>query len=396
MRICFFAETYVPIISGTSISLQRMTGELRSRGHQICVVTAAYPGISEREKDVVRYKSIPLPRRFDFRLGLPSSAQLLPALRQFDPDIVHTQQPFLAGRVAQQLARALGVPVVATIHTQYDHEHYLHYASPIPFSWTRSILRRVLRDFCNCCASVVTPSQGMANRLADMGVVIPITVIPNGLDIASYAQASPWEFRAEHGWEGLKLLLFVGRLTREKNLRFLLRSYRLMARTGRNHLILVGDGPDRKDLEQLTADLGLSDNVSFLGWVSPKEVPGIYRGADVFVMPSITEVNPLCLSEALASGIPVVAVDTFSARECLHDGVDSILTPYNSLDFCEAVVRLLEDSETHHSMCLHALANSQAYALPKKADALLELYRTLLLRQSPCQADGFGCTDLAQ
>lgn len=382
MRVCFFAETYTPIISGTSIALQRVVKELRSRGHRVCVITAQYPGhIDIVEEGIIRYESIPLPRRFDFRLGIPLTRHLLPRIRRANPEIIHAQQPFIAGRIAQRLAMNLGIPLVGTIHTQYDHDHYLHYASFLPRRWVKHVLQVVVRRFCNACDAITTPAYGMADRLVEMGVTVPISVIPNGIDITHYRRASEKSFRADHGWSNVRLLLFVGRLTREKNLRFLLRSFVLVTQALADvQLLLVGDGPDRSHLRALAVNLGISERVHFFGWVPPIQVPSFYRGADLFVMPSVSEVNPLCLGEALASGTPVVAIDTFSARQCLHDGEDGLLTPHNQADFSAAILRLLDDPARYQQMCYCAEANAEAFALSKQVDALLAFYEQVLAR----------------
>jgi glycosyltransferase involved in cell wall biosynthesis len=379
MKICFFAETYKPVISGTSISLQRVVKSLEKLGHEVWVITTQYP---ERPGGrIVYYKSVSLPSRYNIRLGFPTVWSLLPVVRRINPDVIHAQQPFLGGRVAQKIAKILDIPVVGTIHTQYDHEQYLHYAYPIPLKWARYSLQATMRRFCNSCDVVTTPSSGMSKHLIQqIGVHTPLIVVPNGIDLSVFQEANAQLIREKFGWGEERLLLFVGRLTIEKNLQFLLESFALVSKTLPDvRLVLVGDGPERRPLMERARELGLEKSVHFAGWVAHDQVPGFYRAADLFVMPSITEANPLCLGEALAAATPVVAVNSFSAQECLTHGQDAILTPYSREAFSAAVVRILSEPERYGRMREYALRNAnRTYTTMRQANDLLNVYQGLV------------------
>jgi 1,2-diacylglycerol 3-alpha-glucosyltransferase len=376
MKICYFAETYRPIISGTSISLQNLTNELSRRSIEFRIVTASYPN-SEENWNVIHYSSLPLPGRFDFRLGIPNSSKLLPIIRQFSPEIIHTQQPFGLGRVAIKIARQLGIPVFGTIHTQYDHDSYLHYLAPLPKSTARLVMRNIVRGFCNNCDGITTPASGMSSHLKELQVQTPIYTIPNGvnLNFITKAQSLAKISQSNLTNKNAKSLIFVGRMTKEKNLPFLLDSFRLILKKHSTaRLILIGDGPEQNNLKVYASRLGISDHIQFCGWVAYENLSDYYLSADIFVMPSTSEVDPLCLKEALVTGTPVVGVDTYSARQILENGKDSILTPPNPDEFSNAVVSLLETPGMLQKMSVSAIANSTKFTIEHQVDQLLEVY----------------------
>jgi glycosyltransferase involved in cell wall biosynthesis len=246
------------------------------------------------------------------------------------------------------------------------------------------VIQYIIRGFCNSCDAVTTPAQGMADRLNEMGITKPVSVIPNGVDTLPYEKPRAEEFRSVHGWNDDKLLLFAGRLNGEKNLSFLLQSFAFVRQSVRDaRLLLVGDGPYRSKLKALTVNLGIERYVHFCGWVTQAQVPVYYQAADLFVMPSVTEVNPLCLGEALSMGTPIVAVDTFAARERLCDGKDSILTSHDLTEFSSAIVCLLEDPARRQRMSRYALTNAETFSLSMQVDALLACYEQVLAMRNP-------------
>ena len=381
--ICFFAETYRPIVSGTSVGLQRLVGELHRRGHESYVITAQYPGFIDTDDHVLRYRSVRLPQKFDIRLGIPSYKQLLEKLRKIKPHLIHTQQPFLAGRVAQRIAEKMGIPLIASIHTQYDHDQYLSYLSPLPKPFARYLVQRTLTRFCNSCDVLITPAFGMRDHLRKINVRAPIEVVFSGIEPSLYMDGAHFqssEFRdlKEH------ILLYVGRLTKEKNLGFLLESFAQIRKVKASvHLFIVGDGPERNRLEALSKVLGVHEEIRFLGWRTESEVASLYKQADVFVFPSITEVNPLCLIEAMASRVPIVAIDSYSSRQIVQHGENAILTELDRDVFSSAILDLLDDSDKRTKMGLIGREMSYEYTVSRQAERLLSIYQSIAFSAEP-------------
>lgn len=381
--ICFFAETYRPVVSGTSLGLQRLVRELRGRGHESYVITAQYPGFIDTDDHVLRYRSVRLPQKFDIRLGIPSYKQLLERLRNIKPHLIHTQQPFLSGRVAQRIAEKIGIPLIGSIHTQYDHDQYLNYLYPLPKPVARYLVQRTITRFCNSCDVLITPAFGMRDHLRELNVRAPIEVVLSGIDTSMYIDAAHSQSN-EYRESKENILLYVGRLTKEKNLGFLLDSFAQIHKVKTSvHLFIVGDGPERNRLETLSKKLGVHEEIKFMGWRTESEVASIYKQADVFVFPSITEVNPLCLIEAMASRVPIVAIDSYSSRQIVHHGENAILTKLDRDEFSSAILDLLDDSDKRTKMGLIGKEMSYEYTVSRHAERLLSIYQNTALAVEP-------------
>jgi len=217
---------------------------------------------------------------------------------------------------------------------------------------------------------------------------VPIEVIPNDLeDAAAFLHADPAEAREELGAaEGEAVLLSVSRLSAEKNLPFLLESLAPLLRqeggSAPARLVFVGDGPLRPSLERQASELGVRARVLFTGAVPHGQIAPLFAAADVFLLPSVTEVNPLTLREALAAGAPVVAVDSFSARDTITTGdenSDGLIVPHEAAAFRAAVASLVCDPGRRRTMAAAAKSNARSRegAPGAGAERTLAVYRAL-------------------
>jgi glycosyltransferase involved in cell wall biosynthesis len=309
-------------------------------------------------------------------LSFPLTPVGLARIAGRDYDVVHTQHPFTLGTAARMLARWVDLPLVCTIHTQY--EQYVHYWSPMSDPG-KVIVRRIVREFCNKCDRVVTVADGMETLLRNYGVEVPITVIPNDLDLRRFLTADGQGVREE-----LKIapderfLLSVGRIAPEKNLILLLEAIAPILYRGGAKMVFVGDGPGRDDLEKRVDELQLLEHVIFTGKVPHEQTPRYYAAADLFLMPSITEVNPLTIGESLASGTPVVAIDSFSAREIIEDGVTGQIVPHLASALALAVDALVREPETLKQMGQTAREAARHRSEKSAAGRTVQLYQELI------------------
>ncbi|MGQ9523554.1 MAG: glycosyltransferase [Armatimonadota bacterium] len=378
MRIGIFTEAYTPIVSGVVTSTKLLLAEFRRRGHDAQLYTPRYPGWNNDEPGVARFPSAAFPVRSWIPVTLPYSRRLLREIREAGLEVYHTQQPFIMGRLARHLARRYGAPLICTVHTQY--EHYVHYVTPTAHRAARAVTRALIRSFCNTCDVLTTPAKGMEQLLRSYGVTRPIHVIPNGLELEPYRSAEPHLVRRRFSVpDDAVLFLFLGRLAKEKNLTALLGAMQILVGSGYNAVaMLVGDGPERGPLEEAAQRMGIAHRVVFTGRVPHLETPAYHAAADVFVMPSVTEVNPYGVIEALAARKPVVATDSFGMREILTHEVDSLLVPPDAESLAEAMARLAADPELRRSMSASASVKAEQFAIPRCADRFLEVYQSAL------------------
>lgn len=376
LKIGVFTDSYRPYTSGVVRSIDTFAAELTGMGHDIYIFAPSYPNCRS-ENGVFRFASIPAPTNRDFTLAVPFSFRLKPIIRKWKPDIIHVHSPFLLGRLGARYARKLGVPLVFTFHTLYD--QYVHY---IPFAQgiTQEITRRFCRDFCNQCDLVVVPTSVIGQHLKEMGIRTRIRNIPTGISLKEFAAGDGQWLRRRYGIEPQeKILLFVGRLGQEKNVTFLLSSFsQLVQELPHTKLVLVGGGPEEKNLKKQAEELGVVQSVIFTGTLPRTEVVNCYLGADLFVFASKTETQGLVLVEAKAAGLPVVAIRAFGTSEMVTDGEDGFLTPEDSQTFINKIKILLTNQEIRGKMSTQAWINAQRLSSKQCALNLLQEYRTLL------------------
>jgi glycosyltransferase involved in cell wall biosynthesis len=261
------------------------------------------------------------------------------------------------------MARASGRPFVFTYHTLYD--RYAHYV-PLPRPMVARAAIRWSVAFADTADLVLAPSDFVAQRLRGQGVGQPIEVLPTGVDLDRFRPGSRAAARQALGLSADdRVLLYVGRLDREKNLEFLLGAVAAMA-APRVRLLLVGRGTQTGALRRRAAALGLGDHVEFRGGSAPERLPVHYRAADVFVFASTTETQGLAVLEAMASGLPVVAVRASGVEEVVVEGVSGVLVPEDRAAFAAAVRQVLADPDLGAKL---AIGGREA-ALPLSSTAL--------------------------
>src|SRR5579863_2831778 len=317
LRVGLFTEIYRPVVNGVVASVEALADGLRSRRHEVYCFAPHMPGSADADGLVFRMPSLPLPMRTAYRLTLPlvSRANLNGIIKRLT--IVHVHSPFVTGWMGLRYARRYGIPIVYTYHTQL--EAYAHYV-PFEPNATRFAASQLTRTFANQADAVVVPTPAMAARLRELGVTVRIETVPSGIDVGRFAAGRRDEaLRARLGIAaGERMVLYVGRLAKEKNVELLLRALAL-AQDESLKLVVAGDGPHRAELERAVRENGVSAATRFLGAVDRHALPDLYASADAFVMPSTTETQGLVLAEALAAGAYVIAAEAPQNRDVLGD-----------------------------------------------------------------------------
>lgn len=373
VNIAVFTDSYKPYVSGVVNSISTFNRELRRLGHNCFVFAPGYPGYADDEPGVFRFRSIKAPTNPDFRLAIPLSRSVIARLRSLQVDVIHTHSPFLMGGLGARSAHRLGLPLVFTYHTLY--EEYVHY-SPIARGLAKRLMRKISRDYCNRCDAVIAPTQVVSDLLLTYGVKTPVIVNPTGIDLSRYEQLDQSWLRLRYGIPAEhRILLFVGRLGQEKNVTFLIRAFAKVADSDpRSTLVLIGGGPLRSDLERLSRSLGLSSRVVFTGPMQPDDMPTAYGGADIFVFPSMTDTQGMVITEAMAAGLPVVAVRAYGTNNVVDDGVNGLLTAADETEFADAVATLLSDVTLLNRLAVRTHEKAVEMSSTKCAKRLEKVY----------------------
>jgi len=349
MRIAIFTNNYLPRVSGVAVAVDFQEKALRKLGHSTMVIAPDYAFGEESEKvRVVRVKSLSFIRqRFAIPLNFLDKTFIDDQVARFDPNVIHTHHPFLLGKAALELADQLQVPLVYTFHTLYD--MFAHY-----FMMDTEAVRKQVRDyvvnFCNCCDLVLIPTEPIRQYMIENGVDAATEVLPTGIDFSRFDHVS--NTRVKKRRKQLRLrrfsetLLYVGRISREKNLTLLVQALKKLKDQARNAcLVVAGEGPARKALEKEAARLGISDRIIWLGFVSQHELPEYYYLADAFVFPSFSDTQGIVLYEAGAAGIPIVALDSMAARAIVKDGENGLFAENDPKHFAAKIMEVLDNRE---------------------------------------------------
>jgi len=373
MNIGIFTNAYKPIISGVVNSIDLIKSGLEARGHRVFIFAPRYKGYRDKEKDVHRFFSVNLTSRVDFPVAIPYSFRLFKLIPNLELDIIHTHHPFILGEVGANFAKKLKIPLVYTFHTQF--EQYSHY---IPFN--QDIVRKVTRfsviKYAQKCNLIICPSTTILSLLDNYGITSPIEMIPNAIDLSSFYHPDPEPVRKKYGLkQNDKLLVYVGRIGLEKNLGFMLKAFKKAKESVPDvKLMIVGEGPELDPLKDLAINLGIGDSVIFPGRVEYEEIPSYYKAGYAFIMTSTTEVNPLALLEAMASGLPVVAISAAGSSDTVTTGYDGILTDNNMDNYVNALLKLLKNGDYRDKMSAGAKSTSEKYSMKSTAERLEKLF----------------------
>lgn len=378
MRIVMFTNTYVPMVGGVSHSVQRFTEAYRRRGHEVLVVAPVFEDAPRHEEGVVRVPAIQHFNGSDFSMAVPIPGILRRAVRRFAPDVIHAHHPFLLGETAVRFAETLDVPLVFTHHTLY--EAYTHY-----FYWRSERIERFIADlatgYANLCDAVIAPSESVRELIAARGVTTPVEVIPTGVDTARFAAGDGQRWRERLGIPGEAFVVgHVGRLAREKNLGFVSRALgRFLYDHPDAHAVIAGEGPAEDALRRLIGRSAIAGRVHFTGPVTGDRLVDLFHALDAFAFASHTETQGMVLIEALAAGVPVVAVDASGVREVMQgDAPGRLLARDDTAAFARALAELAALTGPERA-ALRERARERAarFDMERCANAALTLYAAL-------------------
>ena len=376
MKIAFFTDSYKPYTSGVVRSIDLFTKKLREFGHQVFILAPDYPE-ARREEGLYRFPSLPAVTHPSFRLAVPFSTRINNKIKEIEPDIIHTHSPFMMGLLARYMADKLNVPLVFTYHTLY--EKYAHYI-PLGEELIRSLALKYIINYCNKCDLLVTPSRFVNKKLNNMSIKTPKTTIPTGIDLELYNEKKKGQIREEYDIDNEeKLFLFVGRLGKEKNIELLLKSFqRINQKYPQTTFLIVGDGPERDRLKEVSEKLDISKDVIFTGLVSYEEVANYYLDCDIFFFASPTETQGIVILEAMAGGMPVITVDEAGAGLMVDQGVDGILVDNKEDELVEAGLELITNQDRYQSLAQNALEKAEGYSMEKMTEKLIKMYEGII------------------
>jgi len=382
MRIAFFTNCYKPLVNGVVTSISSLKEAYERKGHEVYIFAPRVENYIDQEKNVFRYRSVNLISKVNYPLPIPLSFRAKKVIVEFNPDIIHFHHPFLLSSSAIMYAKKLGIPKILTIHTQY--EQYAYYIYLIPERVTQEAIKMIISNLAYKTDCITTPSASMKELIEGYGIKNRIEVIPNAIHLISFREDDELK-RTEikkkyHLKEDDKIILFVGRIASEKSIDKIIKALAIVKRRsiGKEKLLIVGNGPAMDELKQLTRTLKLEEEVIFAGTVSYEEIQHYYKMAYVFTITSTTETFGIVTIEALASGVPVLAIKAPGAVDILTDGLDGLLVDNDTRKFADALEKIIRKPELRGKLSKGALKTSEKYSIDTISERMLNLYREVI------------------
>lgn len=371
LRIAVFSDSYIPILNGVSISIRDQVRELRNQGHSVHVFTSGAPGFRETDPNCHRFFALETPWTKAYPLALPPFYPMLREFRRHKFDLIHTHTPFTIGFVGLRWAQSHGLPIVSTYHTLYD--KYAHYIPYFPKRYIRYKCAKHTSFYYNQVDQIITPSDASSRWLQRHSVTRPITVIPTAT--APTQTLDGTAIRRQLGVPAdATVLLYVGRIAREKNIEtLLLACAEAMREHPRAILVMVGDGPFREAARRLASALGIGDRVRFEGFIAREDVDRYYAMADIFAFVSVTETQGLVVSEAIAYGLPAIVAQGGGASAAVTQGVNGFVVRNQLEEITEAMLLLLRDTDVRAELAEGA-RQTATYDTAEMVRQVLEVY----------------------
>jgi glycosyltransferase involved in cell wall biosynthesis len=383
LRVAVVSETYPPEVNGVARTIASVVEGLRARNHELQLIR---PGQSKGEQasqgerfHEVLMRGLPIPRYPHLRMGLTSKRALVALWSRRRPDIVHIATEGPMGWSALQAALHLKLPVCSDFRTNF-HAYSKHYG----VGWLHKPIMAYLRKFHNGTQCTMTPDEGLRKELMEYGYR-NVTVVARGVDTDLFTPAKRSDsLRLSWGAGPQDLVVMhVGRLAAEKNLDTLMLAFEAMRQhEPRCKLVLVGDGPARKELQARCPE------AIFAGMRHGDDLAAHYASGDLFVFPSITETFGNVTTEAMASGLPVLAYDYAAAGQLVRPSISGMLAPFdNTPEFVRMAADLAQDREALQAMGRQARMTSEALGWERIVNSIETIYHALIQGAALPRAD---------
>ena len=392
MKIVLASESFGLNVSGVAIATKNLARKLADRGHEVFVFS---PGkvsdIKKKQMEKIswfRLRSAPNPFRSGYRITYPFNAKAGRKIAEINPDIIHLQDPAGIGRLMLAISQKQDIPVIATNH--FSLRFALSYAIIRPL---HPLLKKILTDylvkFYNSCDQIITPTETSRKEVISLGVKTPIAAVSNGIDPRPFRKEPPAEklekTRRKFGLPGKPLVLYCGRIDKDKSIDVLIKSIGPTVKEAGVHFALMGGGDMARRMERFAGVLRVDHRVTFCGPVAymSEDFLNLYKLAKIFFIPSEIETQSLVTLEALASGLPVVAARGGALPEIVHHGKNGFLFKGgDSEQAARYLLRILSSASLQNRFSRHSLKVALSHDQQKAVSRVENIYKKLLKRRA--------------
>lgn len=385
LSVAMFTNNYLPFYGGVPVSVDRLRRGLSEQADHVLVVAPQYHKKHKDEEQVLRVPSfLALGKKREFRLPNIFLRSIRRQVKNFNPDVIHVHHPFGLGSLGLFMARRLNVPAVYTYHTRL--EEYAHFV-PLPDVLFRNLISHALvKRFANKCNATIVPTFAIGEYLRLIGVTTPVYVQPSGIDYERFQHVDEEQVQAVRRSFDIAddefVFISVSRLSNEKNIDFMIDAVDVLRRqTSRNfRLVMIGDGVEHERLQQRINHMNLREYFVLAGAVPPEDMPVWYSAGDIFLFASKSETQGLVVMEAMAAGLPVVAVRSSGVDNIIEEGVTGFKTAENREEWSSRVQQLLEDESLRKKLGSNAEKTAREFSVEKFAQNVREIYITTFMR----------------
>lgn len=400
MRIAIFVDCYYPRVNGVVVSVKTYSEELIRKGHKVFIVCPDYSEDvkllkyvihgsyydSQTKQDerisVLRIPSHRIVWSKEDRLGLMIEwHKIKKELDSFKPDIVHLNSEFSMGFLGLIYARHRRLPTAFTFHTLWE-EYFASYSNALPQEYLKDLGKKFVRFYLKRVNEIIVPTERIGKVVDRYEIKNKYDILPTGIpsNIKEYDEDKYKEFT-----DGLhkeypvlkdkKILLYVGRIAKEKNLNFLVDMYTELRKTQNDvAMLIVGGGPELNQLQKYASKSDYKDEICFTGMQPREKLPYIYHFGDIFVFPSCTETQGLVTIEAMMTGLPVVAIGEMGTKDVMNGDNGGFMVNNDVKEFSSKVELLLKDEDLYNKKSAEAKEWSKQWDLSLLTDKLVEFY----------------------
>ena len=381
MNIGIFTDTYMPQVNGVVTVIRNLENELINLGHNVYIFTVNHPDAVSKD-NVYRFPSVKFIWEPQHRIGITLSPSVTRKIKDLNLDIIHTHTEFSLQLYARYISSHLNIPTVHTFHTYYD--DYLHYV-PIFERFLKIYAKSEVKKIANRQKIAVAPSKKIKALLESYEVSSPIEIVPNGIDLSKFYSEDNSEsqiavFKDNFGIKDSdRVLVFVGRIAQEKSVDKLLINMKKICDIRKDvKLLLIGDGPEKHALKKMASELDIDRNIIFTGYIKwPDEIKIAYKVADIFISASHSEVHPMTFIEALATGLPIVALDDPSIEDMIENDFNGYKVKEQT-EIWEKVLSIIDDKEMLEKFSCNSYDISKKYSSKVFTENMLKVYEKAL------------------
>jgi glycosyltransferase involved in cell wall biosynthesis len=384
MKILYVSEVYYPIVDGGSRATRKIAISLAKRGHKVFIITAGTKWKEEIQIDentiIFKQRAKPFVLMKGYHWTIYPSRRTVNLIEKLSPDVIHVHNPYALGFSALWASRKFGIPLIGSNHLLPENFALFSKGTKVLAPIVKKLAWSFLSQFYNRCDLVIVPTSTAVKILKENKVKVKCVAISNGIEFEKFQHKyKPMHLIQQFNIPEKPIVMYTGRLSGEKQIDVLIKAIPYIISKVDAHFLICGEGRQKKYLKNLARKLNVEKNITFIGFLDEHEHALRYKLADVFVMPSLAELQSIVTLEALASGLPVVAADQYALSELVHDGKNGYLfKPGSYIELAEKVVKILTNKELKEKMGKESINIAKLHDLKNVISQFEKVYEEII------------------